>query len=161
LKSNSNLQCLPKEAFIVYSDKTVQVEINENIVENVFFDLKDKIFTAIKELKFVPAKTSLNEKCQYCPVRQLCDQYWVSLSNDPHQVKKSGVVDIEVEVTGIHSNHGFVGRRNDCDDLKIVYETNVAKALPIIKSGERLRIIGGKQHGNEIEIMTWTEVFHL
>ena len=27
--------------------------------------------------------------------------------------------------------------------------------------GERLRIIGGKQQGNEIEIMPWTEVFHL
>lgn len=157
----SNLQCLPKEAFIVYPDRSERVEIDENIVENVFFDLKNKIITAKRELKSVPAKTSLNENCQYCPVRQLCDQYWVSLSNDPQQVKKSGIVDLEVEVTGIHSNHGFVGRRSDCDNLKVVYETNVAKGLPIIKSGERLRIIGGKQLANEIEIMPWTEVFHL
>jgi hypothetical protein len=157
----SNLQCLPKEAFIVYPDRSERVEIDEKIVKNVFFDLQDKIFTAKRELKSVPAKTSPNENCQYCPVRQLCDQYWVYLSNDPQQVKKPGAVDLEVEVTGIHSNHGFVGRRSDCDNLKVVYETNVAKGLPLITCGERLRIIGGKQLANEIEIMPWTEVFHL
>jgi len=157
----SNLQCLPKEAFIIYPDRSERVEINENIVENAFFGLKDKIYTAKRDLNSVPAKTSLNENCQYCPVRQLCDQYWVSLSNDPHQVKKPGIVDIEVEVTGIHCNHGFVDTRSDCANLKIVYETNVAKGLPIITSGERLRILGGKQLANEIEIMPWTEVFHL
>lgn len=157
----SNLGRLPKEAFIVYPDKSERVEINEIIVDKAYYDLNNKISKASKELSMVPAKAIYNDNCQYCQVRQLCDQYWVSLSYDPHQVKKVGIVDLEVEVTGTHSNHGFVGRRNDCNNLNVVYETNVAKALPLITCGERLRIIGGKQREDEIEIMPWTEVFHL
>jgi len=95
-------------------------------------------------------------RCDNC-----AHQYWVFLSNDSPQLKKVGSVDIEVEITGIHSNHGFVGRRIDCDNLKVVYETNIAKVLPSMTCGERLRIIGGKKQADEIEIMPWTEVFHL
>ena len=156
----SHLGYLPKEAFIVYPDKSERVEIDDNIVNKAFFDLSDKIINAKRELNTVPAKAILNDNCQYCQVRQLCDQYWVSLFNDPHQLKKVGVVDIEVEVTGIHSNHGFVGRTIDCDNLKVVYKTNIAKALPLFTCGERLRIIGVKRNADEIEILPWTEVFH-
>lgn len=156
----SHLECLPKEAFIVYPGKSERVEVDENTATNALHDLENKINNANRELNIVPARGNFNDDCQYCQVRQLCDQYWISLSNNPQQLKKIGPVDVEVEVTDIHSGHGFVGKRIGHDNLNVVYENNIAKILPPITCGKRLRIIGGVQKADEIEIMPWTEVFH-
>jgi CRISPR/Cas system-associated exonuclease Cas4 (RecB family) len=157
----SNLKCLPKEAFIVYPEKTERVEIDEIIAEKAFSDLSSKITNADTELNAVPATANFNNNCPYCQVRHLCDPYWDRLHLDSQSMKRAGAVDIEVVVTGIHANHGFVGRNSFCDNLKVVYENNIINPLSSVSCGERLRIVGGKQLADEIEIMPWTEVFHL
>jgi len=53
----SHLECLPKEAFIVYPDKSERVEIDKDTVNNALHDLENKICNANRELNTVPAKS--------------------------------------------------------------------------------------------------------
>lgn len=146
-----------------YPGLAESTSINEQRLLEAENNLAKRIAGFTLQLNFSPAPALVGEHCRYCDVRQFCDDYWLSLSSKSSTKKKSKAIDIELVVESVPGNNGF----NACSltgvPCSVVYSVDALKVHGPFESGERLRILNAQisDDASMVELMPWSEVFHL
>jgi hypothetical protein len=138
-----------------------------NIKEQRLLEAEDNLANRIAEFKSQlhssPAPARVGEHCRYCDVRQFCDDYWLSLSNKSSTKKKGKANDIELVIESLPGNNGFNACSSTDVPCSVVYSADALKVHGPFESGARLRILNAQisDDGSTVELMPWSEVFHL
>ena len=88
-----------------------------------------------------PANVS-TENCSFCPVRQLCEPYWLA----QERREGSGYIDVEVLITKILSPRMWRIRFSDSEDEEESADALVTGCMPkiMVKEGAVARILGAR-----------------
>lgn len=151
---------------IRYPSNVREFEISEDELIAVESDLKSRIERAKATLSTPRSEPRPGERCDFCDVRQFCDSFWnervARLSKRKTTKPETRTVDVELTVASDPSDHGFEAETLDGAKLSVVFKRADEQLHGPFKIGERLRILRGvlgTQNG-EIELKSWTEVFH-
>jgi hypothetical protein len=151
---------IPNKAYVVYPDVSMVIQIKQEVLESIHTELRQRIDNAVESLSLIPAPAIINENCQFCQVRQMCDHYWLFVV--PKEIENnSGYLDIEIRVAETPSDFGLSGCLTNGENINVVYDKDVAKISGPFNHTETLRILGAIRRNDVLEIKKWTEVFHI
>lgn len=119
--------------------------------------LIEKIESASKALAKAPAEARLGDHCDFCPVRQFCDDYWEE-NPGRRSPDVGGSLDLDVRVESAF-DHGLEVSWQDAAATLVAESHRVADYDP----GDRLRVLGAATTDKKrvFEVRPWTELFRV
>ncbi len=138
--------------------------VDEQLLANAEAQLTHRIDELSSQLNSPPAPARIGDHCQYCDVRQFCPTYWHSFSKNLFTaMRKAKTVDIELVIESNPASNGFLARSSSGVQCSVVYSLDGSKVHGPFELGEKLRILNAhiSQDDNAIELVPWTEVFHV
>jgi hypothetical protein len=125
-----------------------------------------RIDALTRVLEDPPSTSRPGDQCCYCDVRQFCNAYWENglkeLPTSQAKQNEQKSIDIELTVGGHPSVTGFEAHSRSGRLCTVVHPADGWQVHGPFVEGESLRILNARlaQHGDALELMPWTEVFH-
>jgi hypothetical protein len=146
-----------------YYNSVDPLHVDEESLKQAEQDLNKSIKSSISVLSKMPAEARIGDHCRYCDVRQFCELYWESTIDPKKSRENTTSVDMEVRINDDPSANGFEGKGKNGKNYSIVFRQELEKIHGPFFKGDRIRLLRGvnPEHSSEIELKTWTEVFHV
>jgi len=138
---------LASKLVLSYVDKDVDVPApSSSALHSIEDEIKNRTTAALSDLQSTPPEARLNtEKCKYCFVRHLCEDYWQwnALSDEENNPSKGYFADIQVELSGQHGPSSWDGFLESPSNLKAGGAILLRTANLRLKlyPGQRLRLL--------------------
>lgn len=153
----------PGKAVVQYLDSARTLELTEAELLATEKSISKEIKKTKAALQARPASGSPGQECTWCPVRPRCEEGWAWGERAPRAAPNGRSIDIEVTIASDPTPTGFLGARSKGDDVSIVFDAAVGRALPSLSAGDRFRIVDAapRSAGKEIAVLPWTEMYRV
>jgi hypothetical protein len=144
---------------VQYLNDSWEEVVSNAKLEQVERSIGKEIEKAVEAISRQPGTARPSLECVRCPVRARCDDGWVHA--EPGAALAGRTTDCEVTVASAPTPTGFTGRRRNGRELAVVYDVAVGKALPLLTSGTRLRLVDAvpTEEGKALEVRAWSECY--
>ena len=154
----------PTHIAVQYLESNREWRISPEEIQSREEILAEEIRQSQALLQKPPAPAQPGEACRWCPVRARCDEGWSFYEQAANQSSPmNSSIDAELVVTSPRGSTGFLAKRLNNREVKIVYEPATGAGLPLIVVGDRIRLIDAlaQPGGNEIKLLPWTETYRI
>jgi hypothetical protein len=152
---------VPVRVAVQYLNGRQEWSVSRERLESLERTLEANISDASTSLRNPPAEARPSDDCASCLVRARCDEGWQfaqALRNRPRGYAR----DLEAVVVSDPTATGYLIKCADGTEFPVVFEASIGTALPKIRCGDRVRMVGVHQRDSgELELARSSEMYRV